>query len=290
MEIQKKMKDLRHQLTEVSHNQRLTIFLGSQGDSVKKEIEMQDKKAMEIVNTHYSSSPFNLKPSEYWEKAPKPDIFRAHLFKWCSLCGVRKDELPDEVAIEIIRESLVKSYPYMNENSVTDALHKNLAGEFGERIVMFYNKFDAKYLYDVLFAYDTHLRNAHSLAVGVKKKYEKTEPVEPTPEELEQKNISAMKSVFAEFKATGNENLISGLYFDFFHNRGLITLTNDQKRDYLKKAQIKLKEIKTTGEGMISADKIIKSIDAGGYEEEVRAIGRKLAIIDFFNTTSDLPF
>mgnify|MGYP006390825393 FL=1 len=41
---------------------------------------------------------------------------------------------------------------------------------------------------------------------------------------------------------------------------------------------------------MISADKIIKSIDAGGYEEEVRAIGRKLAIIDFFNTTSDLPF
>lgn len=273
---------------EVSQNQRLTIFLGNKGDSVKREIEMHDKNAMEIVKTHYSSTPFNMKPTEYWEKAPKADIFRAHLFKWCSLCGVRKDELPDDVAIELIRESLVKSYPYMNENSVTDALHKNLAGEFSERVVMFYNKFDAKYVYDILFAYDEHLRKSHKLAVDVKKKYENIEPEEPTPEQTEAKNIEAMKEVFSEYKQTGNETLISGLYYDFFNDRGLIKFDKQKKLEFMERARVKLKEVKVVGHGMIAADKILKEIEKGGYKDEVISMAKRITVIEFFNSIEKL--
>lgn len=238
----------------------------------------------EIVLTYYSAQRFKLKDPAYWVKGNRNGL-SGHYAQWMMLLNIRNT--PDAITVQGVINCLRDDYGHLNENCVTEAIKMNLRGEFKPTIEA-YQLINEHFLIKLLTAYNAKLLEAHRLAVKLRDKA--LQPTEPTPEELEKKNISAMKSVFDEFKATGNENLISGLYFDFFHARGLITLTNDQKRGYLKQAQSKLKEIKTAGEGMISADKIIKSIDAGGYDEEVRAIGRKLAIIDFFNTTDNLPF
>lgn len=282
MEIQK-LNPEQMTLQVVSQTPRLQSFLGLATLNCLESptLPANDK---ELVLTYYSSQRFSLKEVEYWGKGNRNGLSGQYA-QWMILLNIRS--VPDEITVQAVVNCLRGDYGHLNENCVTEAIKMNLRGEFNPTIEA-YQLINEHFLIKLLTAYNAKLLEAHRIAVNLRNK--SLEPVEPTPEELEQKNISAMKSVFAEFKATGNENLISGLYFDFFHTRGLITLTNDQKRDYLKKAQIKLKEIKTTREGMISADKIIKSIDAGGYEEEVRAIGRKLAIIDFFNTTSDLPF
>ena len=282
MEIQK-LNPEQMTLQVVSQTPRLQSFLGLATLNCLESptLPANDK---ELVLTYYSSQRFSLKEVEYWGKGNRNGLSGQYA-QWMILLNIRS--VPDEITVQAVVNCLRGDYGHLNENCVTEAIKMNLRGEFNPTIEA-YQLINEHLLIKLLTAYNAKLLEAHRIAVNLRNK--SLEPVEPTPEELEQKNISAMKSVFAEFKATGNENLISGLYFDFFHTRGLITLTNDQKRDYLKKAQIKLKEIKTTREGMISADKIIKSIDAGGYEEEVRAIGRKLAIIDFFNTTSDLPF
>lgn len=242
---------------------------------------MGNKK--DFITTYYASQNFKLKSPEYWQKG-KADGFRVHYNGWMLLLNIRS--YPDEMTVLAVESCLKNDYGHMNEKCVTDALKMNLRGEF-KPMIEAYQLINENFLIKLLSAYNEQLREAHKIAVKLRD--EANKKTEPTPEEIEAKNIAAMKSVFTEFKQTGNEQLISGLYFDFFHARGLITLTNDQKRGYLKQAQSKLKEIKTNGEGMISADKIIKSIDAGGYDEEVRAIGRKLAIIDFFNTTDNLP-
>lgn len=238
----------------------------------------------EIVLTYYSTMSFKLKDEEYWGKANRNGLSGQYA-QWMLLLNIRN--VPDDVTVAGVIRCLREDYRHLNENCVTDAIKMNLRGEFKETIEA-YQLINENFLIKVLTSYNQKLLESHRMAVKVRDNAIKVD--EPTPEQTEAKNIEAMKNVFAEYKQTGNENLISGLYFDFFNDRGLITLTNEQKRGYLKKATEKLKEVKTTGEGLISADKIIKSIDAGGFEDEVRVIGRKLAIIDLFNNNETLNF
>lgn len=276
----------------MSQSPRLMSFLGSQVDLITKDIEMQDPKAMTIVKLHYSSQSFESKHDGYWEKAPKPDIFRAHLFKWCTLCGTAKDNLPDEVEIELIKESLLKSYPYMNENSVTDALHKNLAGEMGERVVMFYNKFNAKYLYDVLCQYDGYLRAAHKLAVDAKNKNtEIMNPPEPTPEEIEVKMKITMNELFAEFKRTQDFNILSAAAYDYMDRNGYLKLTADEKRQYFKDAGVYLSELTDKHAGLKTLKQLMTDVTTEADKKEAAVlIAKRLSLKAYFNSIEKLPF
>jgi len=266
----------------VSKHRRLQSFLGL------APMECLDSPLMvgskEIVLTYYSVQSFGLKDAEYWGKGNRNGL-SGHYAQWMLLLNIRN--VPDDVTVAGVIRCLREDYGHLNENCVTDAIKMNLRGEFKEKIEA-YQLINENFLIKVLTSYNQKLLESHRMAVKVRDNAIKVD--EPTPEQTEAKNIEAMKNVFAEYKQTGNENLISGLYFDFFNDRGLITLTNEQKRGYLKKATEKLKEVKTTGEGLISADKIIKSIDARGFEDEVRVIGRKLAIIDLFNNNETLNF
>ena len=281
MEIQK-INQEQMTLSVVSQFPRLQGFMGKASMNCLEVPEMGNKK--DFITTYYASQNFKLKSPEYWKKG-KADGFRVHYNAWMLLLNIRS--YPDEMTVLAVESCLKNDYGHMNEKCVTDALKMNLRGEF-KPMIEAYQLINENFLIKLLSAYNEQLREAHKIAVKLRD--EANKKPDPTPDEIEAKNIAAMKSVFAEFKQTGNEELISGLYFDFFSRRGLIKLNNDQKLAYLETAKSRLKEMKSKNEGMVTAAKILKDIDAGGHESEVRTIGRKLAIIDFFKNTESLPF
>jgi hypothetical protein len=253
---------------------------------VQNEIEAIDKPAMELVKMHYSSLPFASKPEEYWEKIQKPDNFYAHVFRWCTVLGIRKD-LPDGIETEDMHRALLKDYPHLNENSVTDAIQKNLQGKYMPKIEA-YNRLNMKFLFELLTAYERDLIVAHKLAVAARDKH--NQPTEPTPAEIEAKNIEAMKSVFEEFKRTGNESLISSRYYDFLNSRKLIPPYGGLKKQFLIDAREELKRTKASDVNVRQADKIMKEIESGGSQDEVLLIAKKLTVIHFFNEIETLEF
>lgn len=269
-------------------NPRLKSFLGVNSDVIEKEVTMLDPKAMKLVRTHYSSLSFNSKPDQYWCAGESPNTFYAHVFKWCMIAGIMKDNLPDGIEIGLMRDSLLASFPYMNENSVLDAIHRNMAGEFEERVKT-YNTFNCKYLYDVLFQYDKHLRKAHTLAAESKTKHAPAVESELSEVEIEQKNIEAMRSVFEQYKSSGNKELISGNYYEFLDKKIKFQFTPEQKWEFMRLAKDELVRIKASGETLHKVSEVMKGIESGEKKDDLKILAMKLAVINYFDSIQTLP-
>lgn len=235
----------------------------------------------DMILTHYSTLNFKAKMPQYWEKGKEG--FRPNYHQWCILLNIR--HIPDEFVLTAVQNTLIKDYGHLNENSVTDAIKMNLRNEFTPAIEAF-QLLNEHFLIKLLSAYDKKLREVHKMAVNARDKA--LTPPEPTPEETEAKNIKAMKSVFAEFKQTGNESLISGRYYEFFNDRGMIKFTGAEKRGFMETARKELKTIKTAGEGLLKADKILKEIEGGGMVDEVVAVAKRITVIEFFKSIDTL--
>lgn len=233
--------------------------------------------------THYSALNFKSKQDAYWEKRPDSANFRTHYAQWLALLNIRT--LPDDTVVIPVQNVLMGDYGHLNENSVTDAIKMNLRGEFTPMIEA-YQLLNENFIIKLLTAYNKRLLEAHRIAVALRNKA--TEKPEPTPEETEAKNIKAMKEVFSEYKQTGNETLISGLYYDFFNDLGLIKFTKEQKLEFMERAKVKLREVKVVGEGLLAADKILKEIEKGGYKDEVISMAKRITVIEFFNSIEKL--
>lgn len=237
----------------------------------------------EIVLTYYSSQQFKLKDKSYWDRGNRNGL-SGHYAQWMTLLNIRT--IPDEMTVSGVVKCLRDDYGHLNENSVTDAIKMNLRNEFTPHIEA-YQLINENFLIKLLTQYNQKLLESHRIAVKLRDSA--LVVAEPTPEEIEAKNVKAMKDVFAEFKATGNENLISGLYYKFFDDRKLIPFSGDQKREFMKQAKEQLKGFKTQGENMRVADKIAKAIDAGEMQDEVISMAKKITVIEYFKQTEKLP-
>lgn len=268
-------------LSVVSPSPRLQAFMGKAPMNCLEAPQMQGKK--DFITSYYSTQNFKLKNIEYWEKGVE-NGFRVHYNKWMLLMNIRS--FPDELTVNTLINCLKNDYGHLNENCITDAIKMNLRNEFTPHIEA-YQLINENFMIKLLTAYNAKLLEAHRIAVKIRD--EQNKPTDPTPEEIEAKNIKAMKDVFAEFKATGNENLISGLYYKFFDDRKLIPFSGEQKREFMKQAKEQLKGFKTHGENMRMADNITKAIDAGEMQDEVISLAKKITVIEYFKQTKNLP-
>lgn len=243
----------------------------------------QMAQGKDIVLTYYSVQSFKLKTPEYWVKGNGNGL-SGNYAQWMVLLNIRS--IPDEYTMSAVANCLRNDYSHLNENCITDAIKMNLRNEFTPHIEA-YQLINENFMIKLLTAYNAKLLKAHRIAVKIRD--EQNKPIEPTPEEIEAKNIKAMKDLFAEFKSTGNENLISGLYYKFFDDRKLIPFSGDQKREFMKQAKEQLKGFKTQGENMRVADKIAKAIDGDEMQDEVISMAKKITVIEYFKQTENLP-
>jgi len=237
----------------------------------------------DIVLSYYSSQSFKLKDPSYWDKG-NPKGLSGQYAQWMMLLNIRTT--PDPITVQGVINCLKNDYGHLNENSVTDAIKMNLRNEFTPHIEA-YQLINENFLIKLLTQYNQKLLESHRIAVKLRDSA--LVVAEPTPEEIEAKNVKAMKDVFAEFKATGNESLISGLYYKFFDDRKLIPFSGEQKREFMKQAKEQLKGFKTQGENMRVADKIAKAIDAGEMQDEIISMAKKITVIEYFKQTEKLP-
>lgn len=237
----------------------------------------------EIILTYYSAQCFKLKDSAYWDKGNRNGL-SGHYAQWMMLLNIRNT--PDAITVQGVINCLKNDYGHLNENSITEAMKMNLRGEFKERLET-YQLINENFLIKLLAQYNEKLLESHRIAVKLRDKA--LEVPEPTAEEIEAKNIKAMKSVFTEFKETGNENLISSLYYDFFNNRKMLNFDKADKLRFMEMAKVQLKEIKSGYEGMLTMAKIIKSIDEGGHKDEIITLAKKITVIEYFNSINELP-
>ena len=280
MEIQK-LNQENLTLSVVSKSPRLQSFLGLAPMSCLDSPLMVGSK--DIVLSYYSSQSFKLKDPSYWDKG-NPKGLSGQYAQWMMLLNIRTT--PDLITVQGVINCLKNDYGHLNENSVTDAIKMNLRNEFTPHIEA-YQLINENFLIKLLTQYNQKLLESHRIAVKLRDSA--LVVAEPTPEEIEAKNVKAMKDVFAEFKATGNENLISGLYYKFFDDRKLIPFSGDQKREFMKRAKEQLKGFKTQGENMRVADKIAKAIDGGEMQDEVISMAKKITVIEYFKQTEKLP-
>lgn len=279
-QIQKTTKE-QTTLSVVSTHPRLQAFLGRAPMSCLDAPQMAQGK--DIVLTYYSVQSFKLKTPDYWNKGNINGLSGKYA-QWMVLLNIRS--IPDEYTMAAVVNCLKNDYGHLNENCITDAIKMNLRNEFTPHIEA-YQLINENFMIKLLTAYNAKLLEAHRIAVKIRD--EQNKPTDPTPEEIEAKNIKAMKDVFAEFKATGNENLISGLYYKFFDDRKLIPFSGEQKREFMKQAKEQLKGFKTHGENMRMADNITKAIDAGEMQDEVISLAKKITVIEYFKQTKNLP-
>ena len=263
----------------VSSNPRLTAFLTNKIEEVKNELTPVN---WALIEKHYSSLNFGSKNKSYWIET-KGECFQVHLFKFCMLLGIRKD-LPDGIEIAEIKKALLEDYPQLNENSIVDAINKNMKSEFSVKYES-YNRFNVKCLHEILTEYFSFLKKAHILALKARDKH----IVPPEPTEAEKKALLRLNisNSFNEYKQTNDFSIISYVEYDFFDRLGVLKFDKDKKLEFMRKAKIILTEMHANSNNII---KFMQQLNGGEFKDNIVMIAKRLAVEEYYKSIDKLPF
>lgn len=248
--------------------------MGPNKDEIENKLIAIDPVMHKLLSVHYSALNFSSKPEEYWENGRKPDTFYVHIFRWCTILGIR-NELPDDFEIKDIKEALMNTFGYMNENSIAHAMQLNFVGKFTPAINAF-NRLNAKFIYELLTAYDAYLKPAHKKALEIRDQL-KPAP-EPTEEEIQNKLCQGIMDLHRQFRETNDFKLISGAEYTTLEMAGYIALSRDEKFALMDQAKDELKAEKVKLYEGLPLSKTLKEINAGDAVVEVALMAKKLAV------------
>lgn len=236
---------------------------------------LKQEQLATLIEVHYSALPFASKEQVYWAKQ-----FPKDLLGWAALVGIRSE--PDELIENDIISTLVGEFPYLNENSVVDALKMNLRGGLSERYEP-YNQINRVFLTKVLCDYEKKVKQANKRAMEIR---DRDKVVELTPEQKEQKFRDAVIESFNIFKQFGEESILTFNMYDLLDRLGKINFSKAEKDQFMYRAKARLQDINDNPNNRIA----ITPLDFSNGDTKLKLvnIAKVMAVAEYFRTIETL--
>ena len=231
-----------------------------------------------VIAYYHDTLQFQNKPESYWLNK-----FPSDYMGWCVMLGIKTS--PD-IAVEIdVKDTLVGSFPSLNEETVKIAIKMNLEGQFGE-VVQCYNAINRPYLTEILRKFDLKLKVDHKRLVELRDKFSHQRELS-----RKEKDDIIRQSCFAAFDSykIGDFTAISYPIYDYLEKSGNITLENlpKQKRfELLSDADAEIKRI-ISGEGVTTED-VLKKVKAASGKDSIKNKAKELAVRFYFDSIDKL--
>jgi hypothetical protein len=208
---------------------------------------------------------------------------------------------PDENQSQFVIDALSEKFRFITKDEFTAAFKMNIYGDFGKKIEH-YNSFSMDYVVQVLTAYNNHKAEAVLKSEREAKRLEMEAAKTPTPNQLEQSRRDMLTMInldFNNYKLSGTIPKLAAVKFDFLTAHNFIQEpTNQQKADYTAEARtVRLNELKAEKPVTVPEFKSLKVVLdsyekntlASGEQGEVKAIAKRLALLDWFDSLTDFP-
>ncbi len=242
-----------------------------------------------MVVTFYSTLPYVSKLQDYWLDEAKANNFNAHIFQYCTLLGIRNN-LPDKIEIDLMRDALLEDFPNLNENCITQAIKMNLKGKL-DQVYNAFNSFNVKFLYEILNAYLKKLQEAHKIAMKIKSQFDNDEDLTD-----ENKEILLKVSSIQVFKNRKENNLhdlefLSYPIYDYLVKIGKINLKILPK-EHRDKLMIEAENHYIYQHSKSNNNIFLNQIEllqkAEDKKIEIKNIAKKMAVRDYFQVIDTL--
>ena len=256
---------------------RLQSFLAGTDPNILQVLQMETGKEC-IIAYYHDTLQFCNKPDKYWAEK-----FPADFMSWSVMLGLRTS--PDKLSEIDVKNTLVGSFPHLNEETVKLAIKMNLEGQFGE-VVQCYNAINRPYLTEILRKFDLKLKVDHKRLVELRDKFSPQRELS-----RKEKDDIIRQSCFAAFDSykIGDFTAISYPIYDYLEKSGNITLENlpKQKRfELLSDADAEIKRI-ISGEGVTTED-VLKKVKAASGKDSIKNKAKELAVRFYFDSIDKL--
>lgn len=208
---------------------------------------------------------------------------------------------PDGNEMSFLLEAISEKFRFITKDEFTAAFKMNIYGDFGKKIEH-YNSFSMDYVVQVLTAYNTHKADVMIRDERERQEIERNKQKTPTPEQLDQSRRDMLTLInldFNNYRISGTLPKLAAVKFDFLTAHKFIQEpTKDEKVEYSRRAkETRLKELKAQKPGTVPEFKSLKVVLdsyekntlASGEQGEIRAIAKRLALLDWFDSLTDFP-
>lgn len=208
---------------------------------------------------------------------------------------------PDGNEMTFLLEAISEKFKFITKDEFTAAFKMNIYGDFGKKIEH-YNSFSMDYVVQVLTAYNNHKAEAVLKSDREAQRLQMEAAKTPTPAQIEQSRQDMMVKInldFNNYKLSGAIPKLPAVKFDFLVAHNFIQEpTKDEKAEYSRRAKkVRLNELQAHKPETLVEYKSIKvildSYDkdtlASGEQGEVRAVAKRLALLEWFDAMIEFP-
>lgn len=208
---------------------------------------------------------------------------------------------PDGNEMTFLLEAISEKFRFITKDEFTAAFKMNIYGDFGKKIEH-YNSFSMDYVVQVLTAYNNHKAEAVLKSEREAKRLEMEAAKTPTAAQLEESKQDMLVKInldFNNYKLSGTIPKLPAIKFDFLVAHNFIQEpTKDEKVEYSAKAkELRLSELKAQKPVTVPEFKSLrvildsyeKNTLASGEQGEIRAIAKRLALLEWFESMVDFP-
>lgn len=259
---------------------RLQSFLAGTDPNILQVLQMETGKDC-ILAYYHDTLQFCNKTDKYWAEK-----FPADFMGWSVMLGLRTS--PDKLAEIDVKNTLVGSFPHLNEETVKLAIKMNLEGQFGE-VVQCYNAINRPYLTEILRKFDLKLKADHKRLLELKQKFQHGNDRELSDSEKNEKMRILTLSVFDEYKKNADMAIISHPIYDYLVKIGNITrenVTPEKRNELMVEAESIVKSIISRPDKPLS--EIFASLSSDLGRLSVKNKAKELAVKFYFDSITEI--